>query len=406
MGVDAFFAEIGEDGRRRLQKRLNELNGAIRARGIRSYQGQSDLLTGYSYGEFYDWDMYFENIYLSYYGIGRYCRANVEAFLDRQLACGFVARTLVKPRYRQHFKPFLAQTALLGARQSGTFEWLRGTYFDRLTKYLAYWFHYCDLDNNGLAVWDSADHSGMDNQDSRAGIMDSMEVEGVDLNCYLVRELRALSLIADRLGRTSDARRFDDHARRLETSINEVFWDENDGFYYDRNEKTGERVRVKSVAGFIPLWLGIVPRDRARRLVQEHLVNEKEFWLACPVASYAGTEPDYYQQRRAGECNWCGPMWVPTNYMIFHGLRYHGFDEIARKLAYTSFAVVLNEETTREYYNAETGMGQGLNPFWGWSSLAYLMPLEYELDYDPTSLETTGIAAIAREHLGAGISLE
>ena len=40
----------------------------------------------------------------------------------------------------------------------------------------------------------------------------------------------------------------------------------------------------------------------------------------------------------------------------------------------------------REFYNGETGSGQGLNPFWGWSTLAYLMPVEYQLKYDPTDL--------------------
>jgi hypothetical protein len=38
---------------------------------------------------------------------------------------------------------------------------------------------------------------------------------------------------------------------------------------------------------------------------------------------------------------------------------------------------------TREYYNAETGTGQGLNPFWGWSTLAYAMLLELEMGTTP-----------------------
>jgi hypothetical protein len=44
---------------------------------------------------------------------------------------------------------------------------------------------------------------------------------------------------------------------------------------------------------------------------------------------------------------------------------------------------------TREYYNAETGAGEGLARFWGWSSLGYVMPLELELNYDPTDLNAT-----------------
>jgi hypothetical protein len=39
---------------------------------------------------------------------------------------------------------------------------------------------------------------------------------------------------------------------------------------------------------------------------------------------------------------------------------------------------------TREYYNAETGQGNGMNPFWGWSTLAYVMPLEELMHYDPS----------------------
>jgi hypothetical protein len=30
-----------------------------------------------------------------------------------------------------------------------------------------------------------------------------------------------------------------------------------------------------------------------------------------------------------------------------------------------------------------------MNPFWGWSSLAYVMPLDLEMHYDPMDLEGT-----------------
>jgi len=390
-------AKIGDAAWGRLLARLAEVNRDVRTRGIRSFRNRVDLVTGYAYDEFYDWDLYFENIYLSYYGVSRFCRNNLEAFLDQQLECGFVARTLINPRWRQHFKPFLAQIALLGCRQTGHYRWLQTKYYQRLIKYLDYWSWYCDFDRNGLSVWDSADHSGMDNQDSRAGALYAMAVEGVDLNCYLVREWQAMQVLAEQLGRAGDKAEFEAHAARLAARINEVFWDETDGFYYDRHERRGELVRVKSIAGFIPLWLGIVPPERAARLVREHLLNEEEFWLPYPIATYAKTEPDYYQERRGGECNWRGTAWVPTNYMLFHGLLKQGYREVAEDLAYKTFWMVLNEEATREYYNAETGCGQGLNPFWGWSTLGYLMPLEYELGYDPTDLENENIMAIGMD---------
>ncbi len=84
--------------------------------------------------------------------------------------------------------------------------------------------------------------------------------------------------------------------------------------------------------------------------------------------------------------------------MIFHGLIRYGFDQAAQELA-----LDLNP-VTREYYNSETGQGYGMNPFWGWSSLAYLMPLEYELHYDPTDL-TSAIRPIAKDRLGLSFPL-
>ena len=393
-------AHFGQPTWDRLVARISEVNRDIHSRGIRSFQRRSDLLSGYSYDEFYDWDLYFENIYLSHFGVSRYCRTNLEVFLERQLACGFVSRTLVDVRHRQHFKPFLAQIALLGARQELGFRWIDGTVYERLQKYLDYWFWYCDYDRNGLCVWDSADHSGMDNQDRRAGSIYESAIEGVDLNCYLVRELQAMSQIAAAIGRPADASAFQQRAADLSDLINEVFWDENEGFYFDRHEREGRLVRVKSIAGFIPLWLGIVPKDRLKRVVHDHLLNPAEFWRPYPIAAWSKTEPDYYQEPRNGECNWRGTTWVPTNYMVFQGLRRQGQMELAKELAYKTFDMALAEETTREYYNADTGSGLGLDPFWGWTALAYLMPMEYEASYDPTEIGQNRLIPLAAQVLG------
>ncbi len=371
----------------RLTKRLQELKGHIFSRGVRFFNGR-EVVTGYMYDELYDWDLYFECLFLSYLGEPKFCRNNVEMFLDEQEESGFIPRTMgvCYPKPRHHFKPFLAQTALLGCRQTGDFRWLCGKYYDRLKRYLHYWFWHCDADKNGLCFWDGSDHSGMDNQAPRLGLIGRMEFEGVDLNCYLVRELWAMKEIAEELGRKEDAKEFSSHAEKLCKLINEIFWDEEVGFYFDRSEETGRLNKIKSISGFFPLWLNIVPQDRAQRLVKEHLLNPDEFWLTYPVATWAKDEPGYYQERKGKECTWMGATWIPTNYMIFHGLRNQGFCAEAKELAEKTFSLVLGESTTREYYNGETGAGQGLSPFWGWSSLGYVMTLEQMLGYDPTDL--------------------
>lgn len=52
-----------------------------------------------------------------------------------------------------------------------------------------------------------------------------------------------MELMAEKLGKAEDAKRFRVRAALLADKINTVFWDEEDGFYYDRDEHTGEPVR-------------------------------------------------------------------------------------------------------------------------------------------------------------------
>ena len=407
-GVEAFKTQIGAERIGRLLGRLEALNQDIATKGMLKGSSQPErLLTGYAYGQYYDWDLYFENLYLSYYGISDFCFSNFKAFLRLQQPDGFVPRSFGPKPFgkKQPFKPFLAQIAVLGSEQTGQgYEWLRASGYDSLKKYLDRWFAY-DGDKNGLPVWDSSDASGMDNQLSRAGAKGSFYCEGTDLACYLYREMQCMAFIAGKLGKPADQADFLAHAAALGRAVNTILWDERDGFYYDRNEKTGQPIRLKSVAGFLPLWVGIATPERAKRLVQEHLINPKEFWLKYPVARYAATEPDYFQGTHGG-CNWRGTNWVPTDYMIMHGLIRYGFEDIARELADRTFKMALEENpTTREYYDADTGKGNGLNPFWGWSSLAYVMPLEIELGYDPTEIPPRIQPWLARDFFGGNVRL-
>lgn len=390
--------DIGESSWTELNHRLQTVNSDIKEHGLRHIPGiDGTFLTGYPYNEFYDWDLYFENLYLSYYGVWPYCFTNLKEFLNREQPDGYVNRSLIKQRDRQQFKPFLAQLAVLGCKQNrDDYEWLRGNYYDRLVKYIDKWFSY-DSDHNGLPVWNSADAAGTDNQWSRAGALSSFEIEGVDLASYLIRELRAMAVIASHLNLKEDSKAFDKHADQVVELTNFAFWDEKQGMYFDRNEKTGKRVYVKSATNFMPLFAGAATPERAKRTIHEHLLNPDEFWLDYPVASYAKTEPDYYQGAHK-ECNWRGSTWAPTNYMIFQGLRRYGYHVEARDLATRLFNMaLLKNPVLREYYNAETGDGLGQTHFWGFTALYYGMLLESILGYDASSLDGPLQAIMPRE---------
>lgn len=390
---------------KQLKGRLQELNSDINNYGILldTIITHNKLLTGYKYEQFYDWDLYFENIYMSYYGISKYNFDNLEGFFTVQEANGFIKRSFGPKPFGadHHFKPFIAQIMVLGSRQTGNFDWAN-KHYEQTKLYLKHWFEY-DSDKNGLAYWSgkqtptwsgASDHSGMDNQNTRT----LGKSEGVDLNCYLVRELEAMAIIAEKIGKPKEATDFKLQAEKLKVLINTYLWDEKTGFYYDRNEENGKTTFVKSVSGFTPIWAGVASKEQVKRLVNEHLKNPKEFWTNYPVPSYALTEPDYRQNYQGQKgCNWKGSTWIPTNYMICHGLMDYGYQELAKDIALKTYNLVLNNKTTREFFNAETGEGLGMDPFFGWSSLAYILPLELELKYNPTDLNEKNIQNLSKK---------
>jgi putative isomerase len=382
----------GEQGLGGLAARVQEVNHDIVESGIvRSSETGTELLSGYDYGQFYDWDMYFEGIYQSYQREHEFDLSNLDGFFYKQQPDGWIPRSFgPMPWGADHpYKPFIAQTSLLGFKQGGNVDWLRNN-FDRINKYLRSWYSRYDKDGNGLVTWVNADASGMDNQNSR--VIGTNNTEGVDANVFLYREHLALSEIATLLGRSSDASALVTKANSIKAAINSLLWDPTDGIYYDRRLDTGQRSKVKGVSAFTPLWAGIASTAQAQRLVLEHLTDPTEFWDAYGITSLSKDSAAYDQSGAQAPdfwCNWNGPTWMSQNYMIFHGLLDYGYDAVAKELATKTLNLVYKRNPTlREYYNATTGEGYGRNPFWGWSSLGYFMLLEYHLEYDPTAIST------------------
>ncbi|MDR0287580.1 MAG: hypothetical protein LBI03_07760 [Clostridiales bacterium] len=346
--------------------------------------------TGYEYKSLYDWDQYFEAILQLYMGWDTtYIKNGIIIFLDNQQKNGFIARTVpirpVELEGSEHVKPFLAQISLLCYKKDGNLDFLTENYYKKMKKYLLYWLTELNNEKTGLSVWNSAPHTGMDNQHERAGWWMDCFSQGIDLNSFLYRECLAFSEIAHNKDMGEDTLYFADKAKALKKAVNEYLWDENTGFYYDRNVKTEELLFYKSSAAFSPLWAGIASKEQARRIVYDHLLNPKEFWRPFPIPSYAADEKGYNEGYLPGDlgCGWRANTWIPVNYYTAIGLRKYGYIDISSYLAYISYR---NVKTlgSHEYYTSESVLGCGLDPFWGWSLLAFFMPTESELNLDPT----------------------
>jgi glycogen debranching enzyme len=359
-----------------------------------------EYFTGYSYKTLYDWDQYFESIVQIYMGWpSETIKNGVTIFLDHQQESGLISRSVPSNAYHdpEHVKPFLAQIALLVRQAYGEVDWILSPhYFTRLQKYLDYWLEQMDQNANGLSEWMSSPHTGMDNQHERAGYWLDQFCEGVDLNSYLVRELRAFARLCELAGQPQLASAYAQKSGELAERMRAQMWHEQDGFFYDRNARAGqypmsrhagwaasmnsgagETIRVKSVSAFTALWSGVASPAQAQRMVYEHLFNPAEFWSAFPAPALARSERGYSRDFLPADlgCNWRAKTWVPTNYMIYHGLRRYGYTQLASLVAERTQRLVTTSGNC-EYYDAETGEGNGLNPFWGWSLLGHFMPFE------------------------------
>ncbi|OGH56668.1 MAG: hypothetical protein A3G34_05135 [Candidatus Lindowbacteria bacterium RIFCSPLOWO2_12_FULL_62_27] len=113
----------------------------------------------------------------------------------------------------------------------------------------------------------------------------------------------------------------------LKDRINELLWDEADGFYYDLL-RSGEKSHVKHIGAFWAMLASVADGQRTARLV-DHLKNPAEFYRPHLFPTLAASEKTY----AAAGHYWRGSVWAPTNYMVIQGLERRGYGDLAREAA-------------------------------------------------------------------------
>jgi hypothetical protein len=172
----------------------------------------------------------------------------------------------------------------------------------------------------------------------------------------LVNTLWSLSLQA--LGRPSAT-----------PALVERLWDERRGLFLDEAQPGGERLQTLTWASLAPLALPDLPEAIGRRLVEEHLLNEREFLTPVAPPSVAIGERGYEPGGGHGPIRryWRGPTWVNSAWLVWIGLRRLGYEAEAERLAAGVIGAVAREGL-REYYDPRDGSGLGARDF-AWSAL-------------------------------------
>ncbi|MHB8873595.1 MAG: amylo-alpha-1,6-glucosidase [Myxococcaceae bacterium] len=284
--------------------------------------------------------------------------------------------------------PLLAFLSWEVARQTNDRAFLEAAYAAAVKTH-RFWVDQRDQDHDGLGEWGgyAITESIRDLENVIwAKVAPPEQLEALDLNCELVMEEKSLAAMADALGRSAEAQAWRDAAQERAGRINAVMWDEATGFYYHvtRDQERfdyaapGDLKRME-LAGFFPLWAGIVPAAR-KAVLLEKLKDPQLFWRASGVSGLSAKDP-FYSSGATRCCRWNGPVWVQWQLMLARALAAEGENAAAHDLTLRTFGAVRTQlervHQFRELYDADDpGAPNHSMPNYIWSALAAQMKLE------------------------------
>ncbi len=207
------------------------------------------------------------------------------------------------------------------------------------------------------------DYEPMRGDDRRILAADVFHFEDVLVNSIYAMGLRSLGRL---LGQSSEAEEFEREAGKARDALLSKCWDEETGAFFDLSGRAETPINVVTISSLMPLILEDLPRPIVERLVDDWIIAPEHFWTPYPLPSVPASDPKFLPGNPHGFI-WRGPSWINTNWFLSHGLRRHGYADLADTIAAKSRECI-EKSGFREYYHPYTAEGLGARDF-GWSTL-------------------------------------
>ncbi len=188
----------------------------------------------------------------------------------------------------------------------------------------------------------------------------------VDLNSLLFHLEMTLARASRAAGDRTASRSFTGVAKARQHAINQQLWDDEHGWYVDRDLERGQTRPALTAAALFPLWLDVADRAQARRTaqaVETQLLRDGGLLTTNVVTGQQWDAPN---------------GWAPLQWVAVDGLQRHGQDTLARRIGVrflrTVQVVYEREGKLVEKYvvdGSATGGGGGEYPLqdgFGWSN--------------------------------------
>jgi len=357
----------------------------------------SNLLGGYV---LFDWDTYFASEMLSVDNRElAYCNA-IEITLAAD-KCGFVPNFICSNDYVSYDRsqPPVGSRTVWTIYERYNDRWFLELLYPRLLRWNQWWLE--NREEGGLLCWGSTPSNGERYTDEPLARQQAIYESGLDntcvyddaeflldrniacyndvgLNAMYVMDCEYLARIAREIGKRKEAREILARGERIKSGL-QTMWDEEDGMFYCKDLRTGEPVKRMDVTNFYPLLSKTATDAQAERMINEHLLNEDEFWGEWVIPCSPRNDPAFKDNDY-----WRGRIWGPTNFLVYQGLREYDCADVRQELASKSNALLMKDWLARGYiyenWNSVTGEGDDVgnsDKFYHWGALlGYITLLE------------------------------
>ena len=359
--------------------------GGLKSRVLRKANGALPydyIVPNGVYEEQWDWDAFFVGLHLISVNPadGIYLRNWCLNFLhhtepDGQTPGGIRPWSGRDARLYQ-IKPLMGQAAFYASRALGNFDWVVPVW-DKMVLCVTYRERKMSDPAAGLVKWWDSMESGADNNVSLVRRYHN-SMAGADVNAFMILDYRAMARIADRLGRRDDAAGFRARAERLAEAVNAHLWDEADATYYTYDTVERTLVRRDTYSNMVALWARLATPERARRMIERHVLESAKLWSRHGIRSLAADDPQYNNENVLKPySNWQGPIWPHANWMFMHALLHYGYQDAALDVAERVVRVCLDDleknGMMHENYHADTGAPLAAPDFISWNLLVAQM---------------------------------
>lgn len=341
----------------------------------------------------FDWDTFFAAT-LASIGNRDLAYANAIEILREETPGGFVPN-FARPGWKSfdRSEPPVGAITIIGLYRQFHDRWLLEDTFAPLLAWNRWWAAHRDM--QGYLVWGSNGdtrpanigdrssgtwqgavyESGLDNSPMYDGANYNtqthlLEIADVGLMSMYIADCDALAEMACALDKPAEADELRERATRYRAKL-ATMWDEKLGIFLNKDLHTGKTGTRLSPTNFYPLLAGAASPDQAKRMIEEHLVNPKEFWGQWILPSIEIDDTDFNDQNY-----WRGRIWGPMNYLVYLGLEKYDDAETRRAFAQKSYELFLKEWNenghVHENYNAILGTGDDVrnsDRFYHWGAL-------------------------------------